>query len=46
MLVFVVGINAEEEWDVVYMRRMVSVAVSRKKVAVDAVSTVIKGIFQ
>ncbi len=38
--------NAEEEWDVAYKRRVVSVAVSRKKkIAVDAISNVLKGIF-
>ena len=38
--------NTEEEWDVAYKRRVVSVAVSRKKkVAVDAISNVVKGIF-
>ena len=38
--------NAEEEWDVAYKRRVVSVAVSRKKkVAVDAISNVVKGVF-
>jgi hypothetical protein len=34
--------NIEEEWDVAYKRRVVSVAVSRKKkVAVDAIAQVI-----
>ena len=38
--------NAEEEWDVAYKRRVVSVAVSRKKkVAVDAISNLEKGVF-
>ena len=38
--------NNEEELDFAYKRRVVSVAVSRKKkVVVDAISTVIKGIF-
>lgn len=38
--------NAEEEWDVAYKRRVVSVAVSRKKkVAVDAISNVVRGFF-
>ena len=38
--------NTEEEWDVAYKRRVVSVAVSRKKkVAVDAISNVVKGVF-
>lgn len=38
--------NTEEEWDVAYKRRVVSVAVSRKKkVAVDAISNIVKGIF-
>ena len=38
--------NTEEEWDVAYKRRVVSVAVSRKKkVAVDAISKVVYGVF-
>ena len=38
--------NTEEEWDVAYKRRVVSVAVSRKKkVAVDAIKSVVKGVF-
>jgi len=38
--------NIEEEWDVAYKRRVVSVAVSRKKkVATDAISNVVKGVF-
>ena len=38
--------NTEEEWDVAYKRRVVSVAVSRKKkVAVDAVANVANGVF-
>ncbi len=38
--------NTEEEWDVAYKRRVVSVAVSRKKkVAVDAIKSIVKGIF-
>ena len=38
--------NTEEEWDDAYKRRVVSVAVSRKKkVAVDAISNAVKGIF-
>jgi len=38
--------NTEEDWDVAYKRRVVSVAVSRKKkVAVDAISNVVKGVF-
>ena len=38
--------NTEEEWDVAYKRRVVSVAVSRKKkVAVDAINAVVNGIF-
>ena len=38
--------NAEEEWDDAYERRVVSVAVSRKKkVAVEAISNVVKGVF-
>lgn len=35
-----------QEWNVAYKRRVVSVAVSRKKkVAVDAISNVVKGVF-
>lgn len=38
--------NTEEEWDVAYKRRVVSVAVSRKKkVAVDAIKSVVIGVF-
>ena len=38
--------NTDEEWNVAYKRRVVSVAVSRKKkVAVDAISNVVKGVF-
>ena len=38
--------NTEEEWDIAYKRRVVSVAVSRKKkVAVDAIKSIIKGVF-
>ena len=38
--------NTDEEWNVAYKRRVVSVAVSRKKkVAVDAISNVVKVIF-
>ena len=38
--------NTEEQWDIAYKRRVVSVAVSRKKkVAVDAISNVVKGVF-
>ena len=38
--------NTEEEWDVAYKRRVASVAVSRKKkVAVDAIQSVVKGVF-
>ena len=38
--------NTEEEWDVAYKRRVVSVAVSRKKkVAIDAIISVVKGTF-
>jgi hypothetical protein len=37
--------NTEEEWDVAFKRRVVSVAVSRKKkVAVDAIKLVVNGI--
>ena len=38
--------NTEEEWDAAYKRRVVSVAVSRKKkVAVDAIKSVVNGVF-
>ena len=38
--------NTDEEWNVAYKRRVVSVAVSRKKkVAVDAISNVVKCVF-
>ncbi|MDB4100228.1 hypothetical protein N9531_02755 [Amylibacter sp.] len=38
--------NTEEEWDDAYKRRVVSIAVSRKKkVAVDAIKSVAKGKF-
>ena len=38
--------NTEEEWDVAYKRRVVSIAVSRKKkVAVDTISNAVKGVF-
>ena len=38
--------NSEEEWDAAYERRVVSVAVSRKKkVAVDAINSVVNGVF-
>ena len=38
--------NTDEEWNVAYKRRVVSVAVSRKKkVAVDAISNVVEGNF-
>ena len=38
--------NTEEEWDVAYKRRVVSVAVSRKKkVSVDAIKSVVNGVF-
>jgi len=38
--------NTEEEWDVANKRRVVSVAVSRKKkIAVDAIANVLKGMF-
>ena len=38
--------NTEEKWDDAYKRRVVSVAVSRKKrVAVDAINNVRKGLF-
>jgi len=37
---------SEEEWDVAYKRRVLSVAVSRKKkVAVDAIKSVFNGVF-
>ena len=38
--------NTEEEWDVAYKRRVVSVAVSRKKkIATDAIKRVSNGVF-
>ena len=38
--------NTEEEWDIAYKRRVVSVAVSRKKkVAVEAIKSVVSGVF-
>ena len=38
--------NTDEEWDDAYKRRVVSVALSRKKrVAVDAIKSVVKGVF-
>ena len=38
--------NTEEEWDVAYKRRVLSVAVSRKKkVAVDDIKSVVNGVF-
>jgi hypothetical protein len=38
--------NTEEEWDIAYKRRVVSVAVSRKKkVAIDAIKSVVNGVF-
>ncbi|MDC3402010.1 hypothetical protein OA101_03005 [Alphaproteobacteria bacterium] len=38
--------DTEEEWNVAYKRRVMSVAVSRKKkVAVDAIKSVVKGVF-
>ena len=38
--------NTEEEWDAAYKRRVVSVAVSRKKkVAIDAIKSVANGVF-
>jgi len=38
--------NTEEEWDVAYKRRVVSVAVSRKKkVAIDAIMSVVNATF-
>tara|TARA_B110000902_G_C14177533_1_gene539264 strand:- start:982 stop:1167 length:186 start_codon:yes stop_codon:yes gene_type:complete len=38
--------NTEEEWDVAYKRRVVSVAVSRKKkIALNAISNLMKGAF-
>ena len=45
-----VGIEVEqrntEEWDVAYKRRVVSVAVSRKKkVAKDAIMSIVSGTF-
>ena len=39
--------NTDEEWNVAYKRRVVSVAVSRKKkVATDAIRSVVNGVFQ
>ena len=39
--------NTEEEWDFAYKRRVLSVAVSgKKKVATDAIKSVVKGVFQ
>ena len=38
--------STEEMWDIAYKRRVVSVAVSRKKkVAVDAIKSVVNGVF-
>ena len=38
--------NTEEEWDVAHKQRVVSVAVSRKKkVAVDAIKSLVNGVF-
>jgi len=38
--------NTEDEWDVAYKRRVVSVEVSRKKkIAIDAIKSVVKGVF-
>ena len=38
--------NTEEEWDIAYKRRVLSVAVSKKKkVAVDAIESVVNGVF-
>ena len=38
--------NTEEEWDVAYKRRVVSVAVNRKKkVAIDAIMSVVNATF-
>jgi hypothetical protein len=38
--------NTDEEWNVAYKRRVVSVAVSRKKkIAVDAINSVANGVF-
>ena len=38
--------NTEEEWDVAYKRRVVSVAVSRKKkIAIDSIISVTYGVF-
>ena len=38
--------NTKEEWDIAYKRRVVSVAVSRKKkVAIDAIKSVVNGVF-
>ena len=41
----VVQRNTEEEWDVAYKRRVVSVAVSRKKkFVINAIFNVVKGV--
>jgi hypothetical protein len=38
--------NTKEEWDVAYKRWVVSIAFSRKKkVAVDAIANIVKGMF-
>lgn len=38
--------NSEEEWDVAYKRRVVSVAVgTKKKVAADAIKSAVNGVF-
>ena len=38
--------NTEEQWDIAYKRRVVSVVVSRKKkVAIDAIKSVANGVF-
>ncbi len=38
--------NTEEEWDTAYKQREVSVAVNRKKkVAIDAIKSVVNGVF-
>ena len=37
--------NTQEKWDIAYKRRVVSVAVSKKKkVSVDAIKSVVNGV--
>ena len=37
--------NTKEEWDVTYKRRLVSFAVSKKKVAVDVIKSEVNDVF-